>query len=295
MALFWSSLVESFNKIDDNIDEIGSKCWNAITGKDKYDEAQKKYTELSIKWQETKDEHKKYVQNISIEIEEVISNINLHKEILIERDFNRFINATSRIAMWEIICDKLYEEFKNQYWEMEKIKSRKSVFLIDFDNHPFKSYAFAFLSLGFFTRKMAKETFLKVKEQEEAFNHEKEKIKAEKIRLNQLLESLKNIDIYFRILTKHYNELLFELEYCINLLSVSYYLVRPDHKGDKIDCYFLPESHLNRLMLSDKLTRILNEMTNRRYLGSCGELMQKDVDDVKILVSGDERISKMVA
>lgn len=295
MAFFWSSLAESFNKIDDKIDEIGSKCWNAFTGKDKYDEANKKYTELKINWQETKDEHERYVHNISSKIEDVIGSINLYKENLIERDFYRFINSASRIAMWEIICDKSYEEFKHQYGKIEKIKSRRSVFLIDFDKDCIKSYGLAVLSLGFFTRKKAKETLLKVKEQEEVFKHEKEKINAEKVRLKQLLKSLKNIENYFRVLTEQYNELLCELEYSINLLSVSYYLVNPKYAGDKIDCYFMPESHLYRLIISEKLTRILHEMTNRRYLGSSGELIQQDIDDIKILIKDYNHISKMAA
>lgn len=99
--------------------------------------------------------------------------------------------------------------------------------------------------------------------------------------MKAVLESLRNVSIYFEELTQVYSGVLDELEYTVNLVANAGYVLNPAYKEEKVDCYLFPKQHLLCLMAADKMTRILFEMTTLRYLSRQAELIESDQSTLK--------------
>lgn len=221
-------------------------------------------------------DYESFVEKKTNEISREITKINQLKMSLNEEHFQRFLRVSSRIASWDIVLKELPDRFHYSQIKIEEIKKRDELFLIDFDKNPIKSNLMALVSLGFWSRKKATETLHKVQEQEKVLEHELAKLETEKVRLKAILESLRNVALYFEELTKIYDGILDELEYTVNLVVNSGYVLNPAYQENKVDCYMFPEKHLLCLMAADKMTRILFEMTTLRYLSHQGELIESD-------------------
>jgi hypothetical protein len=253
-----------------------SKVYGIVTGKENFDKAKELYQKIQSEIEAADKDYTAFSNQISKDIQSAVTGINSAKKDLIASGFNRFINITSRIAAWEVVINQTSEEFEYKRIKIDGMKNKEDLFLIDFDEHIFKSNLKALVSLGFWSRKEAKETLHKVQEQEKVVEHEIVKIAAEKKRLNLVLESLTQIERYFSELTQSYSLILDELGYAVNLVSASCHIANPAYHSNKIDCYFMPEGHLHCLMAAEKMTRILHEMARLNYLGENGTIIDSD-------------------
>lgn len=273
--------VEGCKEAAKTVKEKCTKVYSAVTGKGKFDQAKELYEKLQGRMERGKRDYDVFVERTTDDIEQVVNKINQMKSSLNHQHFQRFIRVSSRIASWDIVLKDLPERFHYDQVRPEGIKNRDELFLIDFDKNPIKSNLKALVSLGFWSRKKATETLHKVQEQEKVLDHELGKLETEKTRLKAVLESLRNVSIYFEELTQVYSGVLDELEYTVNLVANAGYVLNPAYKEEKVDCYLFPKQHLLCLMAADKMTRILFEMTTLRYLSRQGELIESDQSTLK--------------
>ncbi len=259
-----------------NVVEKCSKVWAKFTGKEKFDKANKLYDELKMKMEAAKRDYSDFVSNITKNISNTVTEINTVKKELTTDAFSRFVNISGRIACWEIVIERMSEEFSYNMVKIDEIKAREELFSIDFNRDKIKTNILAVVTFGFLTRKRATETLHEIQEQEKVLECEVAKIEVEKKRLVQIHKSLKQVNTYFCELRDTYSKVLNELDYVINLISISSHLANPAFAGGKIDCYFMPREHLYCLMVSEKMTRILHEMARLRYLGKDGNVIKKD-------------------
>lgn len=209
-------MIDKGKKIVKSVAEKTSNMWNGFTGKDKYDEANALYDKLSCCYNEEKtifDRESK----ISIDAIEVnIIKINDYKKMIFTNLFSEMVEKLSKIKDVEIPSEFLQEKYRTEGLRVDKIKKRDELFSIDFDKNKFKVYTLAIFTLGFFTRKKAKETLLRVKDEELKINAEIEKMKAELKKLKAIEMSLSNAVEYFESMVQVYSQLLTRLDNTMN-------------------------------------------------------------------------------
>lgn len=242
-----------------------AKILGKVTGKEKYEEAKARYKVLMQRAEEAVAKHSKFLDETFTETGMLLAAINARKRFLYQQQFPRFIDAAERFAHWEIPDALVLDDWCGRASVQIKTRRWADLKLIDFDNEKFKTYALSCLTLGFWTRKKAKETLLKVQEEEKALDLELEKLAAERKRHKLVLKSLRQIAHYFHTLTGLYDRVLDDVGFSATLLGCTRELMARGAADGRLDAYFLPRNHLLCLMAADKLTRILHDLAGRRY------------------------------
>jgi len=289
-SVFFGAIKNVFQHGFDDTIETGAKVCSWLTGQDKYKEANELYTNLRDDIESAKQDYEKNVEILADEINTNISIINGAKKKIIRTLFPRFVHAANRFASWEIVISELIDRFDHNSRLSSSIESmrREDYFNIDFDDHSWKSCAKLVL-LGIagiaWSRWEANKTLKRVNELKLIVEEQKENIKAEKIRLNEIKNAIVQVREYFDKMTRSYEVLLDELEYSANMLISICYVINPSFHEKNIDCYFLPERHLRCLIATEKMTRILHDITERNYIDKDCNLINDDHEIIRIFVS----------
>ncbi len=158
------------------------------------------------------------------------------------------------------------------------------MFLIDFDKHKVKTTFQAIFTLGFFTRKKAKETLNRVREQSKVLDASIKKMKAEKKRMTLSQKSLSQIVLYMDDMFSFYEEILGELDFAVSSLRALYFKGNIHYfEEQKLDCYYLPKRHLLCLMATEQATRIIHQIVSKQYLTDECAIVPADKKAAKIL------------
>ena len=177
MAFLWVSnklrdtkdyMVDKIENTSGYISREGSRVFNGITGKATFLEAEKLYKKIEEEYTRKNNEYKKKISDIGKEIEEKVSKINYHKEDIYLNHFERFKNLGDKLHNISINGKHFLEYFDESITKINNqngIRSKEDIYKIDFNNLKFTEIAFGILTLGFYTRKKAKETLLEVKEE----------------------------------------------------------------------------------------------------------------------------------
>jgi hypothetical protein len=261
----------------------GAKMLAKLTGKEKYEEAMRRYKVLSERAEQAMAEHHEYLKQVFREMEQLIAEINARKRKLYEEQFVRFVVSAGRYAHWELPKELVIESVSELGNPEIHLRDWNDLKLIDFDNEKFKTYALSLLTLGFWTRKRAKETLLKVKEEEKALDYELAKLSAERVRHNLVLKALEQVSDYLQELTCLYERVLRDVEFSTVMLANSMELTGLGVHRPCLNAFYLPKHHLLCLMAADKLTRILHDMAGRRYLNQSGEELCQVLEDFAAL------------
>jgi hypothetical protein len=187
-----------------------------------------------------------------------------------KQQFSRFEKVSAAIAEWEIHEYVVRDFFDPVSITIPPALTRSRVFeKCDFDDDPFSTNIKAFLTAGWWTEAKMKEARTVIDGMVKAQSEEFMKASAEIGRWNRVHESLDLIANSFADFVAFYEELIDELEYAISLLRISRYRMDLEcfsDSADRINLYFLPDRHLKCLMACDKMSRILCEMSKRKYL-----------------------------
>jgi hypothetical protein len=290
------------NKLERKIEHTGgvilekaSKAWSWCTGKDKCDQAKNLYENICKDFESARHHYEAHVKKREHEINSNLTVINAIKKEIIHTLFPRFAGAANRFATWEVIINKLLDRFHYKLQGSDKIAPRAELFIIDFDKYPWKSYAKAWFTYGFWSRKEAKETLEKVLEQKMVVENEIAKMNADEVRLDQIHSAIQQVKDYFESLSRSYRLLLDELEYSVNMLSSICHMINPSFQGKTLDCYFLPDRHLQCLMAAEKMTRILHEIAERHYIDQDCNLIHDDWENIRVSVSETKNITRQWA
>lgn len=289
MAFLWASsklrdtkdyMVDKIEDASDYISGKGSKVFNTVTGKATFLEAEKLYKKIEEEYTRKNNEYKKKIFVIGKEIEEKVSNINYHKEDIYLNHFERFKRLGDKLHNISINGKHFLEYFDDSIIRINNqnsIRSKGEIYKIDFNNLKFTEIAFAVLTLGFCTRKKAKETLLEVQAEETRVKEDIEKMNTQIIKAQVILNSISNVSEYFTELIKNYSKILDRFEYGIKSQIQKNILKGNKLDNGKLNFKMIPIVHIQEFQALFNLSIVLYQMVSLGYLSEVGEIKDEDI------------------
>jgi len=300
----WNAAVDVVKSVAETVvnavkDPIGTvtKVWNGITGKDTFDEAEALMKEIQDRYDKAKFDYEKEIQIILPQLESKINTINYHKIDIFENHFERFKKVANRLHNINIEGRNFLEYFDDSITEIKVqngVKSKSELYQIDFNNLGLKDIAFGILTLGFFTRKKAKQTLIKVQEEEKRIDEEIEKMKSQIEKLQVVLKSIDNVVEYFVILIQNYSKLLDRFSYGISSQILKATLNNQKLDNGQLNFKLIPIVHIEEFQALFNLSIVLKQMATMGYLNQDGEINDEDiqsVENIKEIISSSELIA----
>jgi len=251
--------------VSDTVSAAGkaiSDGYKSFTGQATYEEADRLYEDVLRRFEE----HKRYFENevdkISSDIEIQVESINKSKEIIKTELFPAFSDKMRRLKDIPVSDEYLKESFSGTTLIVDSIKAKADLYLIDFKKNPFKSNALAIISLGFYTRKKAKETLEKVREEKKRLEEEMARMDSELVKMRRIKEALELIAQYYFSLIDVYRSLLNRLDNSVNFLmirciSFAHKLIR-----EQMSIKLLPKSQQAEIMAMVTISKIMKNMVD---------------------------------
>ena len=258
------------------------KVYKKFTGQDVAEEAERRLAALEDRTRRRSEEFNAFTSEKSKEINDALASINACRKRLNDELFPQFCSLAGNFRNWSV-ADVGLEKCVSLKGGCDSVRSREELMRIDFRNHPISANLLAVFTLGFATRKRAKESLNQVKEEEERMNAEFQKLEAEKARINGVLMSLRQVERQFESCLEIYSRVLDEVDYSVALLRSGRCILGGEFAAGKFDVEFLPERHLLSLKAADEITRIVFAMGAHRYVSANSkrmELLDADVTDV---------------
>lgn len=207
-------------KVGSAIKEGATNVWNKFSGKGTYNEAEKLYAKIVDKYNCRREKFNEDVGRLTESIENHVDKINKSKEIIKTDLFIKMANNMEKIHDISVSKDFTIEAYKREVLSFDSVRSKSELYKIDFNKHKFKTSLQAIFTLGFLTRKKAKETLYAVQEEEAKINTEIAKMDAETRKLEVIDKSLENVEYYFDSLINTYEKLLVRLDNNVNYLYI---------------------------------------------------------------------------
>ena len=267
--------------------------WEKFTGRNKEREAEALLAAMEEKARTKEKEFEEFFDDVQKRIDSSIEEINSIRAELNFLDFRRFEELASNFSTWDVANIGLEFSQNLKKIELEPLKKRGELFKIDFRNNPIKSNLKAIVSLGFWSRKQAKESLLAVKEEEHRLDCELKKFDAEVVRLNLLAESLENVISFISSFRTYYKRILDVLDYSVNFLRSSYFTQTQKEPPALLDPAMLPQRHQKCLECSDKATRIMYEIAKRHYISATQQSVEMIQEDFKCFNNDKAKLETM--
>lgn len=246
------------------VGNVVSKGYKNFTGQATFEEADRLYEEIRERFEKHKAYFESEVEKISKDIDEQVKSINDSKIAIKTELFPAFAEKLKYLKDVEFDQNFMKEFYDVPSMKVDSMKAKADLFLIDFKKNPFKSNALAIISLGFYTRKKAKQTLEKVKEEKARLEEEMQRMDAELVRLRNIQEALKLIAEYYVSLIELYRALLNRLDNAVNFLlirciSFAHKLVR-----ENMSIKRLPKSQQKEIQAMVTISIIMKEMVNKK-------------------------------
>ena len=258
-----------------------AKAWKKFTGQDVAEEAERRLAALEERTRRRQEDFKTFSEVNTKAINDSLASINACRKKLNNELFPRFCSLASNFRNWSVAEIGL-EKCVSLKVGCCSVRSRDELMRIDFRNHPITSNALAIFTLGFATRKRAKESLNQVREEEERMRLEFQKLDAEKVRINSMLKALKQVELQFEDCLEIYSNVLDEVDYSVELLRTGRSILNGEPMTGMFDVEFLPERHLLSLKAADEITRIVFAIGAHKYVKSNSkriELVKADTTD----------------
>ncbi len=275
--------VESINDfvgevVDSTIDEVkdgSAKTWYSVTGKDKFDEAEKLHQKITKEYNEVDAK----IQILLDSLEKTITLINNHKLEIYKNYFSQFTLLANRLHNLSIQGESFLEYFDSSVYEMKNlnaVRSKNDLYSIDFNNLKVGEIATGILTLGWSTRSKAAETLRNVEAEEQRIKEDIMKMNARITQLEAALSALKNVEEYFAILIHNYEKLLQRFRYGIVSQVQKNILHNIILENGKLDFKMMPIVHIEEFQALFNLSIILKTMATMGYLDEQGNVNQED-------------------
>ena len=246
-----------------------------VSGKDKYEEAQRLYDEISKRYNEKREHFQKEIERITALIEEHVKSINDSKRMIKMELLPAMVNKISKIKDIRISDEYSVEEYIESVLNVDSIRSREQLFTIDFNAHKVKTTFQAIFTLGFYTRKKAKETLCNVKEEESELN-----------KINIIEKSIKQVADMFTSVIEMYNNMLIRLDSSINYLLVRSLAFAHQIVGKQMSVKVLPMMQQKEVEAIYTASKILKVMAETQLLNV---EKQKDVQEYDRKISDNKK------
>lgn len=296
----WGAAKKIAKAVKDTVVDVVTnpkKVWNAFTGRTTFEQAEALLHEIEDRYDKAKEQYEKEIFEIAQSIENKLSKINYHKKDIYDNHFARFVSIGNKIHNISIKGKNFLEYFDESIIEVKNldgVRDKKDLYEIDFNNLKFTEIALGVLTFGFSTRKKAKQTLLKVQEEEVRVNEEIEKMQAQTVKAKVILESIDNVDEYFTLLIQNYTKLLDRFEYGIKSQVQKTLLKGISLENGKLDFKMMPIAHIEEFQALFNLSIVLKQMASLGYLSEDGEISDEDiqsVEKIKAIVSSGELIA----
>jgi hypothetical protein len=263
----------------DTVKAACSKVWNAFTGKHYADEAEAIIAETEKRYENAKQLYEHEVAQISEGIEEKISKINRQKQDIYSVHFKRFMSISRRLHNVSVKGQPFEELFDDSILEIKNrngVRAKSEIMLIDFNKMSLLDTLGMVFTLGLFSRKAAKESLERAKQEQGRITEEIVKLESQQKQLKVIEESIDNVVFYFDELVANYSSLLNRFEYGIQTQRMHQMAINSDVFAHKLDFKLLPVVHLEEFRALFNLSIVLKQMSNLGYLSDSGEFIEKD-------------------
>lgn len=280
----------------DAVKEHSTNMWNGITGKNLMEQAEAVWDRV--------EKHKIKINKCKTEIEKLgrvidtkISNINYLKNEIYRNHFMKFKSLADRLHNLNIHGQSFNEFFDESivtFAYLTSVKDKSDCFKIDFDNLSFSEKFFGFLSLGYMTRKAARESLEEVKKTELSLAHDVAKIKEHLAKVGKTVEAISQIEEYFSFITTNYVKLLGRFEYGVRTQTYKRIIENHVNVSGKINFKEIPVVHIEEFHAIFNLSIVLKKMASLGYLSESGEMLVHDIaeyENLKDMVSKSELIA----
>ncbi|CAM3438055.1 hypothetical protein [Parendozoicomonas haliclonae] len=274
-----SSVASTVKKVCTKVKETANKVWNAVTGKDKIKQAEELHQRTVQRFEDKERKYQEGVAQRGKEIELKLKQINGYKQSIFNQHFPRFAKLGNRLHNVRVAGSAFEEFFDDQILEISAlsgVRSKQELFKIDFNNLSFKEFALSVLTLGFFSRKKAKESLQQVQDEANRIEEEITKMDAHLKKIDQVISSISNVAEYFEKLIRSYDKLLDRFEYGINTQRIAQLGMSPELFKNKLDFRLLPVAHIEEFQALFNLSIVLKQMSRMAYLSQSGEIVEDD-------------------
>lgn len=237
--------------------------YKSFTGQATFEEADRMYNDVLRRFEKHKAYFEKEVDNLCSEIEIHVKSINSSKEIIKTELFPAFAEKMKHLKDIPVSNEYLKEYFSGTTIKVDSMKSKADLYLIDFKKKPFKSNALAIVTLGFYTRKKAKETLDRVKEEKKRLEEEMSRMDSELVKLRRIKDALELIAEYYLSLIELYRLLLNRIDNSVNLLMIKCISFAHKLVSDQMSIKLLPKSQQAELMAMVSISKVLKSMVDK--------------------------------
>ncbi|WP_455794399.1 hypothetical protein [Clostridium butyricum] len=286
-----SYVKEKVTEAKDYIKQKTTNVWNTFTGKKTADEAKEIYDDAISSYNKAKRDFDDFLEKRSREINNSVQKINEYKKLVFSKQLKEVIQITSKLHNFSMTSKEMLEnEFKYGFDEL-KIKSYSNVMKIDFDNNKFKTSVQAIFTLGFYTRKKAKESLSEANDVANSVRLKIEQMYAEKVRIDSIRKSISNVEYYFANIIEMMDRVLPKLENSISMLRNLHLVFSYSFFKGKLDYNKLPKVQKNYFEASVTMSKILVEMSKNQYLSSDNSVIE---NDMKSSQSANEKAEELI-
>lgn len=256
--------------------------YKSFTGQSTFEEADRLYEDVKRRFEEHKRYFEREVDKLSLEIETQVNSINNSKETIKKELFPAFAEKMRRLKDIPVSDEYIQEYFSGSTLKVDTIKAKAELYLIDFKKHPFKSNALAIISLGFYTRKKAKETLEKVREEKKRLEEEMARMDSELTKLRRIKEALELIAEYYLSLIEVYRKLLNRLDNSVNFLMIRCISFARKIVREQMSIKLLPKSQQAEIMAMVSISKVLKTMVDKNItLEGKNESISQKISEVK--------------
>lgn len=258
--------VEATKKVCTKVKETATNMWGKFSGKEDFEKAEKLYNQIKERYESKERYYKQEVDKIVNRIEKHVNVINSYKGRIKTELFVEMAQKLEKIKGIQFDRDFRLEDFTYKEVNFDTVRSKNQLYTIDFNKNKFKTSALAIFTLGFATRKKAKETLAAVQEEEAKVNHEMAKMDSELVKLNAIAESLSNVENYFSSLIPIYEQLLIRLDNNVNFLYFQCMQFAQKLISKEMKLNRLPVAQQKEVEAIITASKILRTMTDTQFV-----------------------------
>lgn len=269
--------------------------YKSFTGQATFEEADKMYEDVKRRFEVHKANFEKEIDALSSQIDSHVKSINRSKKMIKMELFPAFAEKMKHLKDIPISDEYLKEYFFGTSLQIESMKSKAELYLIDFKKNPFKSNALAVVTLGFYTRKQAKETLERINEEKVRLEEEKTRMDSELVKLRNIKDALELISEYYLSLIEVYKALLNRIDNSVNFLMIRCISFAHKLVHEQMSIKLLPKSQQAEIMAMVTISKVLKTMVEKNItmngktekisdnLNLVKEEMRKQKDEIKKL------------
>ena len=250
------------NAVTSSIKAVG-RAYKTFTGQATFEEADRLYEDVKKRFEEHKAFFEREVNTLSSQIETHVQSINQSKVTIKKELFPAFADKLRRLKDIPVSDQYLKDFFEGTTLKVDSIKAKSELYLIDFKKNPFKSNVLAIITLGFYTRKKAKETLERVKEEKNRLEEEMARMDSELDKLRRIKEALELISEYYTSLIELYRALLQRLDNSVNFLLIRCLSSAHRIVKEQMSIKLLPKSQQAEIMAMVSISKVLKTMVDK--------------------------------